>query len=125
MRAAAQSNVSIINVDIDETLELGDAGPRLLVALLRARSGDYDGHREWMIRSYALCLAAVTLRFYLPISQIAGVPFEEAYPDATVTLRSGDQVELLHMLGRAEIDHLVDIFCQPGRTVSVLRCRRL
>jgi DNA-binding transcriptional LysR family regulator len=30
--------------------------------------------------------------------------FEEAYPDATVTLRSGDQVELLHMLGRAEID---------------------
>ena len=27
-----------------------------------------------------MTLAAVTLRIYLPLSQIAGIPFEEAYP---------------------------------------------
>lgn len=32
-----------------------------------------------MIRSYALTLAAVTLRIYLPLSQLAGVPFGDAY----------------------------------------------
>src|SRR5260370_20371385 len=32
-----------------------------------------------MIRSYALTLAAVTLRIYLPASQIAGIPFPDAY----------------------------------------------
>lgn len=51
-----------------------------VVAYLRVRSRDYEAHREWMIRSYALCLAAVTLRIYLPISGLAGIPFEEAYP---------------------------------------------
>jgi hypothetical protein len=38
------------------------------------------GHQDWMIRSYALTLAAVTLRIYLPASQIAGMPFDSAYP---------------------------------------------
>lgn len=45
----------------------------------RIRAGDQVGHREWMIRSYALTLAAVTLRVYLPLSQVAGIPFAEAY----------------------------------------------
>ncbi len=45
----------------------------------RIRRGDRAAHREWMIRSYALALAAVTLRVYLPLSQIAGLPFEPAY----------------------------------------------
>ena len=38
-------------------------------------------HRVWMIRSYALCFAAVTLRLWMPLL-IAGfrLPFEEAYP---------------------------------------------
>lgn len=51
-----------------------------LVAWRTAVRGEYATHRAWMIRSYALCLAAVTLRFYIPFSQIAGVPFETAYP---------------------------------------------
>lgn len=51
-----------------------------VLAYLRARSGDFASHQNWMIRSYALCLAAVTLRIYLPASQIAGYPFEEFYP---------------------------------------------
>jgi hypothetical protein len=32
-----------------------------------------------MIRSFALTLAAVTLRLYLPLSRIAGIPFYDAY----------------------------------------------
>ena len=50
------------------------------VAFLKIRTRDYEGHRAWMIRSYALCLAAVTLRIYLPFSIAAGIPFEDAYP---------------------------------------------
>jgi len=36
-------------------------------------------HRRWMIRSFALTFAAVTLRLYLPIAPIFGFPFMEAY----------------------------------------------
>lgn len=50
------------------------------VAWRKARSGNYSAHRAWMIRSYALCLAAVTLRLYLPLSAIFGLSFESAYP---------------------------------------------
>lgn len=47
---------------------------------LRIRAGDDVDHRAWMIRSYSLTFAAVTLRIYLPLSLAAGVPFEIAYP---------------------------------------------
>ena len=50
------------------------------VAYDSARSRDFSAHRDWMIRSYALCLAAVTLRIYLPLSGVVGIPFAEAYP---------------------------------------------
>jgi len=50
-----------------------------LQAYLRIRARDQVRHRQWMIRSYALTLAAVTLRIYLPASQIAGIPFPDAY----------------------------------------------
>ena len=43
------------------------------------RGGDVQQHRAWMLRSYALTLAAVTLRIYLPVSQLAGIEFIEAY----------------------------------------------
>jgi uncharacterized membrane protein len=43
------------------------------------RAGDRVSHRRWMIRSYALTFAAVTLRIYLPLSQMAGIPFDPAY----------------------------------------------
>ena len=49
-------------------------------AWITVRRGAYDAHRVWMIRSYALCLAAVTLRLYLPLAGIAGLPFEVSYP---------------------------------------------
>lgn len=47
--------------------------------LLMARAHDFSRHRVWMIRSYALTFAAVTLRIYLPVSQIMGVDFAFAY----------------------------------------------
>ena len=49
------------------------------LAYFRIRAGDRVSHREWMIRSYSLTLAAVTLRVYLPLSQVAGIPFADAY----------------------------------------------
>lgn len=46
---------------------------------LTARAGDYQAHRRWMMRSFALTFAAVTLRLYLPIGMIAGLSFREIY----------------------------------------------
>lgn len=43
------------------------------------RDRNIVAHRRWMLRSYALTLAAVTLRIYLPASQVAGIDFESAY----------------------------------------------
>jgi hypothetical protein len=47
-------------------------------ASIRARQ--QQAHRRWMIRSFALTFAAVTLRLYIPASQALGIPFETAYP---------------------------------------------
>lgn len=47
---------------------------------LRIRAGDDLDHRAWMIRSYSLTFAAVTLRIYLPLAFAVGAPFEIAYP---------------------------------------------
>ena len=46
---------------------------------LTAKAGDHQAHRRWMIRSFALTFAAVTLRLYLPIGLIAGLTFEQIY----------------------------------------------
>ncbi|MGX5801192.1 DUF2306 domain-containing protein [Bradyrhizobium sp. Arg314] len=37
-------------------------------------------HRRWMIRSYALTAAAITLRIYLGLAGAMNMPFIEAYP---------------------------------------------
>jgi uncharacterized membrane protein len=50
-----------------------------LQAYRRIRAGDQVEHQRWMIRSYALTLAAVTLRVYLALGQLAGMPFAETY----------------------------------------------
>ena len=36
-------------------------------------------HRKWMIRSFALTLAAVTLRLYLPVAALLPIPFNDGY----------------------------------------------
>lgn len=50
------------------------------MAYLRIRQGRVAEHQVWMIRSYAVTLAAVTLRFYLPLSIASGYSFAAAYP---------------------------------------------
>ena len=44
---------------------------------LTARARRFDEHRRWMIRSFALTFAAVTLRLYLPLGMMAGLSFNE------------------------------------------------
>jgi uncharacterized membrane protein len=51
-----------------------------LNAYRHIRLGNLSRHRSWMIRSYSLTLAAVTLRLYLPSSQLAGISMTVAYP---------------------------------------------
>lgn len=49
------------------------------IAWRRAARRDFAAHRRWMIRSFALTFAAVTLRLYLPIAPALPVTFEDAY----------------------------------------------
>jgi uncharacterized membrane protein len=51
-----------------------------LMAYRHIRAGHIEAHRQWMIRSYAMTFAAVTLRLWLPLF-IFGfrVAYEEAF----------------------------------------------
>ncbi len=48
------------------------------------RVGDVDSHRAWMIRTYALTFAAVTLRAWLGLLVAVQLPFAGAEPDVEV-----------------------------------------
>ncbi len=49
-------------------------------ALMTVKKGQINAHKHWMIRSYALTFAAVTLRIWLPLFQYAiGLDFITAY----------------------------------------------
>ena len=49
-------------------------------AYLTIRRKEIDNHQKWMIRSYALTFAAVTLRIWLPMFQNGfGMEFNDAY----------------------------------------------
>jgi len=50
------------------------------VAFGHAVRGRFADHRTWMIRSFALTFAAVTLRAYLGLADAVGIDFETAYP---------------------------------------------
>lgn len=51
------------------------------MAFVRARQRAFLSHKMWMIRSYALTLAAVTLRLYLPLTTGAmGIDIMIVYP---------------------------------------------
>lgn len=51
-----------------------------IIAFNFIRKKNIIAHQRWMIRSYALTLAALSLRIYLPAFLISGIPFDEAYP---------------------------------------------
>lgn len=44
-----------------------------------ARARDFVRHRRWMIRSYALTLAALTLRLYLPLASVMHLSPDASY----------------------------------------------
>ncbi len=51
------------------------------MAYQRIRNRNIDDHERWMIRSYALTWAAVTLRIYLPaFEHLLGMNFNASYP---------------------------------------------
>jgi hypothetical protein len=50
-----------------------------VTAYIFIRRRRIDLHRAWMLRSYGLTFAAVTLRIWLPLSQVAGLPFLPSY----------------------------------------------
>lgn len=50
-----------------------------LVAWTAAMRRHIDRHRAWMLRSFALTLAAVTLRVYLPVLDLLPIAFEDGY----------------------------------------------
>lgn len=49
------------------------------LAVWNARARRFDVHRRWMVRSFALTFAAVTLRIYIPLLASTGAPFEQVY----------------------------------------------
>lgn len=49
-------------------------------ALLAIRRVAIDEHRRWMVRNFALTLAGVTLRLYIPAAVIADIDFAVVYP---------------------------------------------
>jgi uncharacterized membrane protein len=49
-------------------------------AWLAVRRHDYVTHQRWMIRSFALTFAAVTLRIYIPLALAAGLDYADSYP---------------------------------------------
>lgn len=51
-----------------------------LLGFLSVRAGRFSEHRRWMIRSYALTTAAITLRLYIAGSAVLHIPLEQSYP---------------------------------------------
>lgn len=49
------------------------------IALRMARAGRFADHRRWMIRSFALTFAAVTLRAMVAVAQLAHLDFTVSY----------------------------------------------
>ncbi len=50
------------------------------MGIVAVRRGTISEHRRWMIRSYALTAAAITLRIYLAFIPVFHFRFETAYP---------------------------------------------
>lgn len=50
------------------------------IAVFNAHKRRFVVHQRWMVRSYALTLAAVTLRLYLPVFFLNGFEYDQAAP---------------------------------------------
>ena len=60
--------------------------------------GDVIGHRRWMIRSFALTAAAITLRMYLPLIFVFRWPFSIGYPAIAWLCWIPNAVSYTHLL---------------------------
>ena len=49
------------------------------VAFRRIRARQIQSHRAWMVRTFALTFAAVTLRLWMVVFQVAGLDYIESY----------------------------------------------
>lgn len=49
------------------------------IGVHRVRVGDIRAHERWMVRSFALTFAAVTLRIYIPLGVVLALPAELSY----------------------------------------------
>jgi uncharacterized membrane protein len=50
------------------------------LGLSTAIQGQFEEHRRWMTRSYALACGAITLRLILPVCLVSGMSFKHAEP---------------------------------------------
>jgi uncharacterized membrane protein len=51
----------------------------MVLGVLAIRRRDVQAHRRWMLRSYAMAFAAVTIRFYFHPAKALGISFEHSY----------------------------------------------
>lgn len=72
------------------------------IAVRHALARRFADHRVWMVRSFALAFAGVTLRLYLGVAGSLGIEFEQAYPVAAwlCWVPNLVAVELLRTRGR-------------------------
>lgn len=71
---AAGGIVASLGFGILAVLWIGFTAQAVRLAMAR----DFKGHRRWMIRSFALTFAAVTLRLYLPFFFMNGLDYTAA-----------------------------------------------
>jgi uncharacterized membrane protein len=69
------------------------------LAYRAARGRDFETHRRWMMRNYALTFLAVTARAVVPLLLIAGAPFRDAEPGGSVGDAVADVIPVGQILG--------------------------
>lgn len=74
------------------------------MAVFAIRAGRVEAHRRWMRRSFALTLAGVTLRLYLPLAFSGFVTFASAYA-AIAWLCWVPNLLLVDRLGRGQTNN--------------------
>lgn len=75
----------------------------------KAVRGHLVDHRKWMIRSFALTLAAVTLRLYLPIAPLLPFEFADSYRAISFLCWIPNLVVAEIFLARRKRDAFVDL----------------
>lgn len=78
-RLGMDLEIMVVGLDSQQGGIAAFGGQALSERRLGLGQGRWSVHRRWMIRSWSLTLAAVTLRIYLPVVIITGLPFAFSY----------------------------------------------